>query len=46
MFTDTSQEAFQEGFNKAVYAREEYEIILTCTTPKGNIKTLREKAGP
>lgn len=46
MFTDASQEAFQEGFNKAVYAREEYEIILTCTTPKGNVKTLREKAGP
>jgi PAS domain S-box-containing protein len=46
MFTDASQEAFQEGFNKAVYARENYEIILTCTTPKGYVKTLREKAGP
>jgi len=46
MFTDESQEAFQEGFNKAVYARENYDIILTCTTPKGHVKTFREKAGP
>lgn len=46
MFTDESQEAFQEGFNKAVYAKENYEIILTCTTPKGHVKTLREKGGP
>lgn len=46
MFTDESQEAFQDGFNKAVYAKENYEIILTCTTPKGHVKTLREKGGP
>jgi PAS domain S-box-containing protein len=46
MFTDESQEAFQEGFNKAVYTKENYEIILTCTTPKGHVKTLRERGGP
>jgi len=46
MFTDESQGAFQDGFNKAVYAKENYDIILTCTTPKGHVKTLKEKAGP
>lgn len=46
MFTDESQEAFQNGFNKAVYAKEHYEIILTCTTPKGHVKTLKEKGEP
>ena len=46
MFTEAAQEIFHYGFNKAVYAREPYEIILTCVTPKGNVKTLREKAGP
>ena len=46
MFTEASQEIFHEGFNKAVYAREHYEIILTCITPAGNVKTLREKGRP
>lgn len=45
MFTGESKETFREGFNKAVYTRENYDIILTCTTPKGHIKTLRQKGG-
>lgn len=46
MFTEESQETFQEGFNKAVYNREPYEITLTCQTPNGHIKTIKEKAIP
>jgi len=46
MFTEESKEEFQKGFNSAVYSKEDYEIILICTTPEGNIKTIKEIGFP
>lgn len=46
MFNEESRESFQNGFNKAVYSKENYEVTLVCTTQKGNIKTIVEKGSP